>query len=39
MSWKKKIKNPETSVEDNIYKYGWYTVKNVWKKWYKNNSR
>ena len=28
----------ETSVK-TLYRYGWYHQKNVWKKWYRNNSR
>ena len=32
------IKNSETFVEP-LYKCGWYKQRNVWDKWYRNNSR
>ena len=35
---KEEIKNPENFVE-YIYKNGWYKQKNIWKKWYRNDSR
>ena len=34
---KEEIKNSESS--NTLYKYSWYEEKNVWNKWYRNNSR
>ena len=37
MSWKKKQKILK-HLWNTRYKYDWHKQKNVWKKWYRNNS-